>query len=196
MTEEKQKTDAAADAIVDAIADAIFDGIAESLTRDVKQVSPDEKVVVTTSLDGAKSFDLEKDEKTMTVQEKLDALKNVQDYEVEVKNKLEEIIVNTYDYHCYLIEDFIVGSKFIDVTYRYTCRGYSDINYVCIPREWLDNGFDYKTAFEEQFRKAEEWKQKEFEKHKLKDLLEKKAAEQQEHELYLKLKKKYEGGAK
>ena len=140
----------------------------------------------------------------MTVQEKLDVLKNVQDYEVEVKNKLEEIIVNTYDYHCYLIEDFIVGSKFIDVTYSYTCRGYSDTDYVCIPREWLDEGFDYEAAYEEERRKAEEKrKQEELEEQKQKEESEKKAAkkvakhkEQQEHELYLKLKKKYEGGAK
>lgn len=192
MTEEKQKTDA--------VADAIFDGIAESLTRDVKQVSPNEKVVVTTSLDGTKSFDLEKEENAMTIQEKLDALKNVQDYEAEVKSKLEEVIVNTYDYHCCSIEDFTVGSRLIGVTYRYTCRGCNDTDYVCIPREWLDDGFDYKAAFEEECRKAEEKrKQEELEEQKRKEEAEKKAAkhkEQQEHELYLKLKKKYEEGEK
>lgn len=136
----------------------------------------------------------------MTIQEKLDALKNVQDYEVEVKNKLNEIIKRTYDDHCYLVDDFIVGDEFIDVTYSYSCRGCCDTDYATIPRKWLDDGFDYKTAFEEERRKAEEKrKQEELEEQKRKEEAEKKAAkhkEQQEHELYLKLKKKYEGGAK
>lgn len=129
----------------------------------------------------------------MTIQEKLDALKNVQDYEVDVKNKLEEIIKNTYDYHCYLVDDFIVGDEFIDVTYDYTCRGYGDTNYVCIPREWLDDGFDYKAAFKEGFRKAEETRKKV--EQEAAERAEKKRKEE-EYKQYLKLKEKYEVGEK
>lgn len=125
----------------------------------------------------------------MTIQEKLDALKNVQDYEVEVKNKLEEIIKCTYDSHCYFIDDFSIGDEYIEVTYNYTCRGYSDTDYVSIPRKWLDEGFDYKAAYEEMKRKAEEARKKE-------EAEEKKRAEEkrkkEEYEQYLKLKEKYE----
>lgn len=189
MAEEKQKTDAAADVI----ADAILDGIAESLTHEVKQVSPDEKVIVAAGLDGAKSFVLEKDEKAMTVQEKLDALKNVQDYEAEISSKLKEIIKNTYDSHCYLIDNFIVGGKFIDVTYSYTCRGYGDTDYATIPREWLDEGFDYKAAFKEECRKAEE-NRKKAEQEDAEHAEKKRKEEEYKH--YLKLKEKYEEDVK
>lgn len=125
----------------------------------------------------------------MTIKEKLDALQNVQNFEVEVKNKLEEIIKRTYDSHCYLVDDFIVGDKYIEVTYSYTCRGYGDTDYATIPREWLEDDFDYKAAYEEMMRKAEEQRKKE-------EAEEKKRAEakrkKEEYKQYLKLKKKFE----
>lgn len=132
----------------------------------------------------------------MTIQEKLDALQNVQDYEVEVKNKLEEIIKCTYDSHCYLVDDFIIGDEYIEVTYNYTCRGYSDTDYVSIPRKWLDEGFDYKAAYEEMKRKAEEQCKKEEAEEKKRAEAERKKEEKrkakEEYEHYLKLKEKYE----
>lgn len=125
----------------------------------------------------------------MNMKEKLDAIKNVEDYEVEVKNKLEEIIKCTYDSHCYLVEDFTVGDEFIDVTYSYTCKGYSDTDYATIPRKWLEDGFDYKAAYEELKRKAEEQRKKEEaeEKKRVEELHKK-----EEYKQYLKLKEKYE----
>ena len=96
----------------------------------------------------------------MNIKEKLDALQNVQDYEVEVKDKLEEIIKDTYDDHCHSVEDIVINDTAIEVTYMYYCRGESDTDYVTIPREWLDDGFDYKTAYEEVLRNAEELRKK------------------------------------
>lgn len=125
----------------------------------------------------------------MTIKEKLDALKNVQDYEVEVKNKLEKIIEDTYDSHIICVNDFSVGNEYIEVTYDYSCRGYGDTDYVSIPRKWLDEGFDYKAAYEEMKCKAEEQRKKE-------EAEEKKRAEEkhkkEEYKQYLKLKAKYE----
>lgn len=125
----------------------------------------------------------------MTIQEKLDALKNVQDYEVEVKNKLEEIIKCTYDSHCYFIDDFSIGDEYIEVTYNYTCRGYSDTDYISIPRKWLDEGFDYKAAYEK-LKKEREEEQKRIALEEKKKAEAKKAKE--EYKQYLKLKEKYE----
>ena len=125
----------------------------------------------------------------MTVQEKLDTIKNVQCYEAEISSKLKEIIKNTYDYHCYFVEDFIVGDKSIDVTYSYTCRGYGDTDYATIPREWLDDGFDYKAAFKEECRIAEENRKKAEQEDA--ERAEKKRKEE-EYKKYLELKEKYE----
>ncbi len=132
----------------------------------------------------------------MTVKEKLDAIKNVEDYEVEISNKLEKIIEDTYDSHITCVNDFIVGDEYIEVTYDYTCRGYGDTDYVSIPRKWLDEGFDYKAAYEEMKRKAEEQRKKEeAEKKKRAEeekRLEEKRKAKEEYEQYLKLKDKYE----
>ena len=125
----------------------------------------------------------------MTIQEKLDAIKSVEDYEVEISNKLEKIIEDTYDYHITCVNDFSVGDEYIEVTYDYTCRGYGDTDYVSIPRKWLDDGFDYKAAYEEMKRKAEEARKKE-EAEEKKRVEEKRKKE--EYEQYLKLKEKYE----
>lgn len=125
----------------------------------------------------------------MTVKEKLDAIKNVEDYEVEISNKLEKIIEDTYDSHITCVNDFSVGDEYIEVTYDYTCRGYGDTDYVIIPRKWLDEGFDYKVVYEEMKRKAEEQRKKEETEEKR---LEEKRKAKEEYEQYLKLKDKYE----
>ena len=125
----------------------------------------------------------------MNIKEKLDALQNVQDYEVEVKDKLEEIIKDTYDDHCRSVEDIVINDTAIEVTYMYYCRGESDTDYVTIPREWLDDGFDYKTAYEEVLRNAEELRKKaELEEKKR----EEKRKAEEEYQQFLKLKQKYE----
>lgn len=132
----------------------------------------------------------------MTVKEKLDAIKNVEEYEVEINNTLEKIIEDTYDSHITYVNDFSVGDEYIEVTYDYTCRGYSDTDYISIPRKWLDEDFDYKAAYAEMKRKAEEQrKKKEAEEKKRteeKKRLEEKRKAKEEYEQYLKLKDKYE----
>ena len=40
------------------VIDAILEGAAESLTRDTKQISPNEKIVLTKDIDGSRHFDL------------------------------------------------------------------------------------------------------------------------------------------
>ena len=125
----------------------------------------------------------------MKMLEKLEAIRKVQGYTVDIKEKLKEVIKDTYDYHCTDIEDFTVGRKAIAVTYHYVCRGYGDVDYVDIPVEWLAEGFDYKAAYEEEKRKTEERKKQEA-------IEEQKKAEakkaRDEKKLYLKLKAKYE----
>ena len=125
----------------------------------------------------------------MTIQEKLDAIKSVEDYEVEISNKLEKIIKDTYDSHITCVDDFSVGDEYIEVTYDYTCRGYGDTDYISIPRNWLDDGFDYKAVYEELKKKREE-EQKRIALEEKKKAEAKKAKE--EYKQYLKLKEKYE----
>ena len=129
----------------------------------------------------------------MTIQDKLEAVKNIQDYQVEISDRLVEIIRNTYDYMCRSIENFIVQGKIIDVIYAYVCRGESSTDYVCIPREWLDDGFDYKAAFKEEMRKIEEERKKAEQEDAERA---KKKCEEEEYKKYLELKNKYEGGVK
>lgn len=125
----------------------------------------------------------------MTIQEKLDAIKSVEDYEVEISNKLEKIIKDTYDSHITCVDDFSVGDEYIEVTYDYTCRGYGDTDYISIPRNWLDDGFDYKAVYEELKKKREEEQKRIALEEKMKAEA-KKAKE--EYKQYLKLKEKYE----
>ena len=68
-----------------------------------------------------------------------------------------------------------VADNSIDVDYWYTCRGEYGGDNAVIPIEWLDEGFDFKAAYEEELRKAE-------------------LARIREQDL--ELKKKYEGGSK
>ena len=125
----------------------------------------------------------------MTMLEKIEAVKKVQGWRAEVEDKLKEVIKSTYDYHCTGIVDFTVKDKHIAIMYEYVCRGYSDVDYIYIPIEWLAEGFDYKAAFEEKQRKDEEQR-------KLAELEDQKRAEaaaaKKEKALYLKLKAKYE----
>ena len=125
----------------------------------------------------------------MTMQDKLEAVKNIQDYQVEISYRLEEIIRNTYDYKCRSIEDFNVKGKIINVIYTYVCRGEGGAEYVCIPREWLDDGFDYKAAFKEEMREIEEERKKAEQEDAERA---KKKCEEEEYKKYLELKEKYE----
>ena len=132
----------------------------------------------------------------MTIREKLNALKKVQDYQSEIAKLLKEIIRYTTDYHCDGINNFTIEGKCVCVNYSWYCRGYSDNSYVSIPIEWLDEGFDYKGAYQEEMRKAQE-KAKRNGKRRKERLKpdkerEKKRKEKEEYKKYLKLKRKYE----
>ena len=132
----------------------------------------------------------------MNMLEKIEAVRKVQDYEVEIENKLEEIIKETYDSKCYSIDEWSIEDGHIATCYWYSCRGESDRDNVNIPIEWLAEGFDYKTAYEEMKRKAEERRKQEEAEEKRLEEQRKKAAEaakaRKEQELYFKLKAKYE----
>ena len=83
----------------------------------------------------------------MKMRDKIAAIKVVQPYESEVKRKLEKIIEEIYDDHIRCVTYFIVGDTHIMAEYESCYRGEYDYNDVNIPIEWLDEGFDYKTAY-------------------------------------------------
>ena len=136
----------------------------------------------------------------MTIREKIDAVRKVQGYREEISNRLEQIIKDTSDYHCDGIRDFRIDASRIFVAYEWTCRGEHGVDDSSIPIEWLDDGFDYRKAYEERMRKAElaRIREEEKEKRRLEKLRKEKAKlkEKKEYEKYLELKKKYEGKQK
>ena len=83
----------------------------------------------------------------MKMLDKIAAVKAVQGYETEIKQKLKEIIEQTSDFRCRSVTDFTVGDTHIEVYYESFCRGeYYDVP-TAIPIEWLNEGFDYKAAY-------------------------------------------------
>ena len=123
----------------------------------------------------------------MTTRQKIEAIRNVQEYEVEIQDKLETIIKSTSDSLCYSLQQITIGDKVINVEYL---RGLSgDLCDVDIPIEWLDDGFDYVAAYRDKaFREREERLKKEAEAKALAKL----AAENEEYKTFLRLKKKFE----
>lgn len=136
----------------------------------------------------------------MTNREKIVALKKVQACREEISNLLEQIVHHTYDYHCDGISDFRITDDKILVDYEWSCRGEYGRDECSIPIEWLDEGFDYMAAYEEECRLAElaRIRNEENEKKRLEKLRKDRAKLKKEHEYkkYLVLKKKYEGGGK
>ena len=134
----------------------------------------------------------------MTMLEKVEAFKRVQDYAVDIKGRLEEIVKSTYDFRCDVVNDFNVRGKFIEVDYGTHCRGESWSEWVKIPVEWLAEGFDFRAAYEDELRRAARRRKREEAAEKRRREAAKRAAavekERKEHELYLKLKEKYEKG--
>ena len=126
----------------------------------------------------------------MTIREKIEAVKKVQEYRKEISDLLETIISDTSDYHCRYVDNFTINDKTINVDYWWTCRGESERDEVNVPIEWLDEGFDYKTAYQ---KKLEREQAAERRRAAAEERREKKRKEKQEYENYLKLKKKYEG---
>lgn len=107
-----------------------------------------------------------------------------------------EIVESTFDSKCCSIENLVVGDKTVKVLYEYERRGEYGHDCVHVPIEWFDEGFDYEAAYRELKRKEAEAKQKKLEAEKKRKAAAKKAAAtreaKKEHELYLKLKQKYE----
>lgn len=124
------------------------------------------------------------------LREKMPKLSEFLDLDAELKEELEPIVQNTYDYFCSGIEDYDISEdgNTIDCHYSYTCRGETDTDWCRIPTRWLEEGYDYKADYEEMKRKSEEErKRREEEERRKKQEREEKA----EYETYLKLKEKY-----
>lgn len=126
------------------------------------------------------------------LQEKIAKLKEFLVLDEEIKEELKTIIKDTYDYFCNGIVDyeFSDDGKTIECYYSYRCRGESDTDYCNIPVKWLEDGYDYKSDYEEMKRKAEEERKRKEEEKKKKEQEKKEKAE---YETYLKLKEKFEG---
>lgn len=107
-----------------------------------------------------------------------------------------EIVESTFDCYCWSIDNLIVGEKTVEVVYEYHCHGEYGHESVFVPIEWFDEGFDYKSAYEEMKRKEHEEEQKRIEAERKRKAKAKKAAVERkakkEYETYLKLKKRYE----
>ena len=125
------------------------------------------------------------------LKENLAKLSEFLDLDAELKEELEPIIKDTYDYHCDGVENywFSDNGKTIECHYSYRCCGESDTDYCNIPVRWLEDGYDYKAEFEEMRRKSEEERKRREEEEKKKAQERKEKAE---YETYLKLKEKYE----
>lgn len=74
-----------------------------------------------------------------------------------------DIVESTFDDSCCSIDDLIVGDKTVEVQYETHCHGEYGHDYVYVPIEWFDEGFDYEAAFKEMKRKAREAKRKKLE---------------------------------
>lgn len=125
------------------------------------------------------------------LQEKIAKLSEFLDLDTELKEELEPIIKDTYNYHCDGVEgyEFKDDGKTIGCHYSYRCRGEYEPDYCDIPIRWLEEGYDYKSDFEEMLRKSEEERKRREEEEKKKEHERK---EKTEYETYLKLKRKYE----
>ena len=137
--------------------------------------------------------------KQMKNREMLMELKKVEPMFDKLIDVVHEIVESTFDGYCCSIDDLIVEDKTVEVQYEYRCCGEYGHNYVKVPIEWFDEGFDYEAAYREMKRKqAEEDKKKLEAKRKCKAAAKKAAAARKakkEFETYLKLKQKYEHSA-
>lgn len=122
--------------------------------------------------------------------EKVEVMRMYQNHRNDVCEKLREVIANTHNYRCDSIDTFWIGVKDISVTYGWYCRGNFTLDTIDIPIAWLDDGFDYKSAYAEGESKK-----------LLEDIARAKKAkaaakarkESKERRMYLKLKRKYGG---
>ncbi len=125
----------------------------------------------------------------MTIREKVEAVRNVQNYQVEIEERLKQIIHDTCDDYIRGIDNFVIEDNSISVFYHWYCRGETAYDATVIPIEWLDDNFDYISAYQEKVRLEQEKAKKEAEAERKRE--EKRKAEN-EYKQYLELKKKYE----
>lgn len=67
----------------------------------------------------------------------------------ELEDKVFKIIADTYDCNIDSITGISVDGDNLDVNWDWHCRGYTDCDSKMIPVKWLEDGFDYKAAYEE-----------------------------------------------
>jgi hypothetical protein len=121
----------------------------------------------------------------------LSAMKNVEPLYDHIESVAIDIIKDTFDYCIRHVEDISVLDTYVTVYYENSYGGSYDQDSVKIPIEWFDEGFDYKSAYREILREAEEKRiAEEAEKKKKEKELQKK----KDYNTYLELKKKYENG--
>ena len=121
----------------------------------------------------------------MTNREKLAAIKATEGYVNEISDILEGIISHTYDHYITGVDKFQVDGESVGVSYWYTCRGEHGGDYVAIPTEWLDEGFDYMAAYEEECERHAK-------KARRAEARARKAAEEAEYKEFLRLKNKFD----
>ena len=81
------------------------------------------------------------------MREKIEAVRQVQDYENDIKDKLEIIIRHTYDPDIDEVIEFTVDGGILDVRYIYNFDCNLGRTRVDIPIAWLSEDFDYKSAY-------------------------------------------------
>lgn len=88
----------------------------------------------------------------MTMLEKIEELRKVQGFQDELINRLEIIIRDTFDPDCQTVCSIkIIGNEIL-VKYLQNWRGELEYYSEHIPIKWLEEGFDYKTAYERKRR--------------------------------------------
>ena len=133
----------------------------------------------------------------MKNREMLMKLKQTEPMRSHIKKLLHEIISHTYESGIYDVKDFTVLDKDVEVCYEYSYCGEWSTDGVQIPLEWLDEGFDYQTAYLDMLEKARRAALRaEAAVKRRREEAKKKAADKKakkEYETYLKLKQKYDG---
>lgn len=83
----------------------------------------------------------------MTMLEKIEELRKVQDFQDELIDRLEIIIRGTSDPDCQTVCGIeIIGDKIL-AKYLWNLYGEDGYDSERIPIKWLEEGFDYKAAY-------------------------------------------------
>ena len=114
--------------------------------------------------------------KELTIIQKVEAIKEVEQYRDDLKSRLSEIISDLFSLRA-RVDDFRFVGNEIDCDFIYYARGAAEDSFN-IPIEWLKEGFDYMEAYKKLLEEDSK---------KLKQ-----EVEQAEYNQYLKLKSKFE----